>query len=52
MCETRFATGVAILFCTAVLAGQGRPDFTGTWLEDEAQRKTPYATSTSVLPVT
>ena len=43
----RLVTGVVMLFCTAVLAGQGRPDFTGTWLEDEGQRKTPYATVSS-----
>ena len=41
--------GVLVLICslTASLAAQQRPDFSGRWVEDESQRKSPYAAASS-----
>jgi hypothetical protein len=41
----RTATTLTLLLtmtCAAAVAGQARPDFSGTWVEDESLRKTTY----------
>ena len=34
--------GVMVVLIAGVSSAQGRPDFSGTWLEDESRRKSPY----------
>lgn len=38
---------VSTLILIGGLAAQARPDFSGTWIEDESQRKSPYASASA-----
>ena len=36
-----------VCVCVAAVAAQTRPDFSGKWVEDASQRKSPYSTTSS-----